>query len=91
MEDSGSRDRTVLTDGRSLEENPPVESREGLMDWECIEDKQNRGDWRVEAIDHENEGQVYVAIFSGPDARERAQEYAALKNHQESRSMRIAS
>lgn len=61
------------------------------MNWECFEDKHNRGDWRVEAIDFDNEGKVYVTIFSGPDARERAEEYAALKNGQESRLARIAS
>ena len=51
----------------------------------------NHGDWRVEAIDHENEGVVYVTIFSGPDSRERADEYAAMKNAQEARLLRIVS
>ena len=36
-------------------------------------------DWRVEAIDFDNEGIVYVACFSGPEAKERAEEYAAWK------------
>ena len=36
-------------------------------------------DWHVEAIDYADEGKVYVACFSGPDARERAEEYAAWK------------
>ena len=58
------------------------------MEWACLEDRQNRGDWRVEAIDFENEGEVYVAIFSGPSARERAEEYAALESGQESRLAR---
>jgi hypothetical protein len=61
------------------------------MNWECIEDKRNRGDWRVEAVDFEKEGHVYVTIFSGPQAQERAEEYAALKNEQEKRLSRIAS
>lgn len=82
---------SVLTAGQSIEENPTVESEGGSMEWECIEDMRHPGDWRVEAIDHEHEGQVYVAIFSGPDAQERAEEYAALKNGQESRLARIAS
>ena len=34
----------------------------------------------VEAIDYEHDGQIYVAIFSGPNARERAEEYAKFKN-----------
>ncbi len=37
------------------------------------------GEWRVEAIDFDNEGIIYVACFSGPDARERAEEYAVWK------------
>lgn len=36
-------------------------------------------EWRVEAIDFEGEGCVYVACFSGPEAKERANEYAAWK------------
>ena len=39
------------------------------MDWTVVEDRQNNGDWRVEAIDFENEGVVYVATFSGPTRR----------------------
>ncbi len=33
-------------------------------------------EWRVEAIDYESEGECYVTIFSGPNARQRAEEYA---------------
>jgi hypothetical protein len=82
---------SLLTNGHSLGENLPGEFKGGSMEWECIEDRHHPGDWRVEAIDHDNEGQIYVAIFSGPEAQERAEEYAALKNRQESREMRIAS
>lgn len=34
----------------------------------------------VEAIDEAGEGECHVAIFSGPDAEERAREYAAWMN-----------
>jgi hypothetical protein len=92
---SDHRDRAVenavLTKVDSLEENAPVSSGEAVMEWTCFEDKHNRGDWRVEATDFDDEGKVYVTIFSGPDAQERAEEYAALKNGQESRLERIAS
>lgn len=37
-------------------------------------------EYRVEAIDYDHDGQVYVAIFSGPNARKRAEEYAKFKN-----------
>ena len=61
------------------------------MDWIGFEDRNNPGDWRVEAIDYENEGVIYVTIFSGPEAKERAKEYAGIKNAQEARLSRIAS
>lgn len=37
-------------------------------------------EWVVEAIDYEDEGQCYVARFSGPHAEYRALEYADWKN-----------
>jgi hypothetical protein len=48
------------------------------MNYEVAESKNYSDEWRVEAVD--NEGRVFVAIFSGPTARERANEYAVLKN-----------
>ncbi len=50
------------------------------MDWEVIEDRHHQGHWRVEATT--SEGEVYVAIFSGPDAHARAEEYSAWKASQ---------
>jgi hypothetical protein len=46
---------------------------------EVVERKDAPGAWGVEAIDHGRDGSIYMAIFSGPDARDRAVEYAALK------------
>ena len=60
------------------------------MEWECFEDKKNPGDWRVDAIDFDDEGAVYITIFSGPHSRERAQEYAAMKNAKEPHPRRVA-
>jgi hypothetical protein len=37
-------------------------------------------EWIVEAFNPEGDGEVYVAEFSGPDAKARAVEYAAWKN-----------
>ncbi len=50
------------------------------MNHEAVADRKVIGDWRVEAIDFKNEGTVYIAIFSGPNAQERAEEYARWKN-----------
>lgn len=49
------------------------------MRYEVAESRNATGEWRVEAIDTDNDGQIYVALFSGPEARERAEEYAEWK------------
>ncbi|HEV3334112.1 MAG TPA: hypothetical protein VG096_24165 [Bryobacteraceae bacterium] len=54
------------------------------MHYEAFRDKQNQFDWRVEATNEEGDGEVYVTIFSGPDARERAEEYTTWKSTQAS-------
>jgi len=50
------------------------------MQYEAFKSKGTVDEWRVEAIDENNEGQVFVTIFSGPDAKQRAEEYAAWQN-----------
>jgi len=47
------------------------------MNYETVESKHYPDEWRVEAID--SEGRVFVALFSGPAAKERANEYASWK------------
>jgi hypothetical protein len=47
-----------------------------VMNYEVAEGA-NHGDWVVESIG--SDGEVYVALFSGPLAEERAREYALLK------------
>ncbi len=49
------------------------------LQYEVFPDRDNPTDWRVEAIDSKA-GDVYIAIFAGPLARERATEYAKLKS-----------
>jgi hypothetical protein len=51
---------------------PPV------VKYEVAESSRYSGHWHVEAIDEQ--GKIYVAIFSGPEAQERAAEYADWKN-----------
>jgi hypothetical protein len=48
------------------------------MHYEVVESGKYPGHWHVEAID--GDGRVFVAIFSGPNAVERAHEYASWKN-----------
>jgi hypothetical protein len=47
----------------------PIES-----DISVLEDRKERGEWRVEYFDAD--GGCYVTIFAGPGAQRRAQDYA---------------
>ncbi|MCI0349297.1 MAG: hypothetical protein L0Z53_07725 [Acidobacteriales bacterium] len=51
------------------------------MKHEVVKDRTTLDTWRVEAINSQGDGEVYVTIFSGPDAKERAYEYADWKNN----------
>jgi hypothetical protein len=48
------------------------------LEAEVVQRRNDPNAWGVEAIDRA-EGSVYMAVFSGPEARERAEEYARLK------------
>ena len=49
------------------------------MNVEVVERRDAPGVWGVEAINYEGDGEIYTAIFSGPDAKGRAIEYADMK------------
>ena len=59
------------------------EVESAILEHEVISARDAAGEWLVEAIDHEQEGEVYMTRFSGPRARERAEEYAHWKNEQQ--------
>ena len=56
------------------------------MKFEVCRDRQapDGSEWRVEAIDHQNEGVCYVTIFSGPFSEKRAREYLEWVNSKQS-------
>jgi len=80
----------TLDEGQPLVQNATPQSGGGGadMEWSVVEDKRNPGEWRVEALDFDNEGAVYVTIFAGPEAQDRANEYAEWKNAQQHRLAR---
>jgi hypothetical protein len=45
------------------------------MQAESIKSEYAPGGWQAEFVNHEGDGEVYVTIFSGPDAEVRAREY----------------
>lgn len=80
---AGTRKMT-LQDGTIVREGDKVRAigggggnERGNMKWEVLADKKFAGDWRVEAIN--DSGDIFVAVFSGPDAQHRAEEYLAWK------------
>ena len=50
------------------------------MTFEVARSRGMQDEWRVEAINEQGEGEIYIALFSGPEAQSRAEEYAAWKN-----------
>lgn len=48
------------------------------LNWECAQ-SERLGGWVVEAIG--DDGEMYVAQFYGPQAKERAYEYQSWKNN----------
>ena len=44
------------------------------MTYECFEDKQTPGDWRVEGFDPKT-GEVEITVFAGSRAADRARQY----------------
>lgn len=67
-------EQSVLTSSSTTGENPQPQSKEIAMNWTVAADREFPNDWRVEAIE-EGSGDIFVAVFSGPDAEERAREY----------------
>lgn len=55
------------------------------MKYEVMESKEYPRDWTVGAVEDppEGDGDIYLAIFSGPQARERTIEYERFKNSRE--------
>ena len=50
------------------------------MKYEVVKSKYAQDTWVVEAINLPGEGEIFAACFDGPDAQQRAEEYAAWKN-----------
>ena len=51
-----------------------------MIQFEVLEDRKTPGDWIVGAVDYDSEVEGYTAVFTGPNAEQRAREYARWKN-----------
>jgi hypothetical protein len=67
--------QSPLTPEHPVGENAASQSEETKMTTEIFADKQFPNDWHVETID-EKTGDIYQAVFAGPNAERRAREYA---------------
>lgn len=55
---------------------PANENEPRGLEVEIVERRDAPGAWTVEAIDTGSEGEIYQALFTGPDAEGRARAYA---------------
>ena len=54
------------------------------MEYEVFQVKDSiEYEWRVDAIDYDSEGEIYMALFFGLKAEERAKEYAKIMNEKQ--------
>jgi hypothetical protein len=60
------------------------------MRYEVFESRESPSDWVAAAVNDEGSGEIYTAEFSGPGARQLAEEYAEWKNGQLARQGRLA-
>lgn len=68
---------TMSEQSRTHSRSSHMEQRD--LQAEVHERRDAAGVWGVEAVDNDDDGSVHVALFDGPDARERAIEYAHTK------------
>ena len=54
-------------------------NKQNELEVSVVELNDGTGGWMVEAIDMPNDGNIYQAIFAGPEAEKRAREYARFK------------
>ena len=52
------------------------------MKYEVQESKERAGDFVAVAVNEASHNEIFSALFSGPDAKKRAEEYAAWQNSQ---------
>ena len=78
-----------LTASQSLDDNSVSQVQEAVkMQTTVFADKEFPNDWHVETINTDS-GDIFVALFSGPDSEERAREYATWQESKQ-RGQRIA-
>ena len=79
-----------LTGNQPLDDNSASQIQEVVqMKTTVFAEKEFPNDWHVEMIEPDS-GDIFVAVFSGPDAEERAREYAKWQESKQQRGQQIA-
>jgi len=69
------QEHSVLTSEQPLADNSSPQTEEAPMEWHLYPHEDQSGDWVVQGIDSDGEGQIYTTIFTDADAQARAKEY----------------
>jgi hypothetical protein len=69
--------KEVLTDSQPMEDNSASQEEEKKMEWSIYPHEDGSGDWVVEALNIDGEGEIFTTIFTNSDAESRAREYYA--------------
>jgi hypothetical protein len=69
------QENSVLTSQQPLEQNSASEAKERKMEWHIYPHEDRSGDWVVQGIDINGEGEIFTTIFTDADAEARAREY----------------
>jgi hypothetical protein len=64
-----------LTQEQPLAENSASDAKEKNMEWHIYAHEDASGDWVVQGIDINGEGEIFTTIFTDADAEARAREY----------------
>lgn len=69
------QENSVLTVKQPPEDNAASDAKEKNMEWHIYPHEDRSGDWVVQGINIDGEGEMFTTIFTDSDAEARAREY----------------
>lgn len=64
-----------LTASQPMEDNSASQLEEAKMEWHIYQHEDGSGDWVVQGIDVDGEGEIFTTMFTDSDAESRARAY----------------
>jgi len=75
-ESAARAENEVLTNSQPMEDNSASQEEEGVkMEWHLYQHEDGSGDWVVQGIDIDGEGEIFTTMFTDSDAEARARAY----------------